>query len=215
MSDSYYFLYYLIHLLELTAAILALIHYKKYKSSTERYFLHFLWLTFIFDTVIGVLIRPLFEIDNTWAYYIYTGISFLFYYWWYHSVLLKTMYKRIILVFGFLFFIVYFFNFTKPNLHQYSFITGAFFLLILTGLYLHQLFNADYILNLKYKLSFWITIALVLFNISMIPFILLSEYFNFWVDNPIFVSILFFLNVVLYGCYMIGFIWTKKKYNHF
>ena len=111
--------------------------------------------------------------------------------------------------------ILYALNFMNIELHQYSFIIGASFLLILTGFHLHQLLNSDYTLKIKHKLSFWITIALVLFNIGMIPFILLSKYFNVWINNSAFTIIFFILNMILYSCYIIGFTWTKKKYNHF
>lgn len=215
MSDLYsYFLSYSINALEISAAIVALIHYKKYANSSERYFLHFLWVTFFVDAILGPLSR-FFELDHTWLYYGYTGISFLFYYWWYYTILVEILYKKVIIVLSIIFMILYILNGMNVEFHKYSFVIGASFVLIFAGFYLHQLFNSDYTLKIKYKLSFWITIALVLFNIGMIPFILLSKYFNIWVENSAFMIILFFLNMVLYGCYILGFIWTKKKYNHF
>ena len=75
MSTYPNFLSYLINVLELVAAIMALIHYKKYVNSSERYFLHFLWVTFFIDAILGPLSIFL-EFDNTWLYYGYTGISF-------------------------------------------------------------------------------------------------------------------------------------------
>ena len=215
MSDSYSsFLSYLINLLEFIAAIMALIHYKKYVNSSERYFLHFLWVTFFVDTILGPL-TSFFKLDNTGVYYVYTGLSFLFYYWWYYTILRNRLYKKIIIVLSIIFMVLYVINSMNVEFQKYSFVIGASFLLILTVFHLHQLFNSDYTLKIKYKLSFWITIALVLFNIGMIPFILLSKYFNVWVNNSVFFIILFFLNMVLYSCYIIGFTWTKKKYNHF
>ncbi len=215
MDSTYsYFLSYSINALELMAAIVALIHYKKYVNSSERYFLFFLWLTFFTDTILGPLFGYL-ELDNNWVYYVYTGASFLFYYWWYYTILVEKFYKKIIIVLSIIFMILYFINSTNVEFHRYSFVIGASFVLILAGFHLHQLFNSDYTLKIKYKLSFWITVALVLFNIGMIPFILLSKYFNVWVGNSTFKIILFVLNIVLYGSYIIGFTWTKKKYNHF
>lgn len=215
MSQSYpYFLSYLINAFEFIAAIIALIHYKKYVHSSERYFLHFLWVTFFTDTILGPS-SSFFKIDNTWVYYAYTGISFLFYYWWYYSILVKKLYKSIVIVLSIIFMILYIFNGMNVEFHKYSFVIGASFVLILAGFHLRQLFNSDYTLRIKHKLSFWITVALVLFNIGMIPFILLSKYFNVWINNSVFTIILFFLNMILYSCYIIGFTWTKKKYNHF
>lgn len=214
MSTYPIFFSYSINALELIAAVVALIHYKKFVNSSERYFLHFLWVTFFVDTVLGPL-SSYFKLDNIWVFYVFTGISFLFYYWWYFSILINRLYKKIIIVLSIIFLVLFVINGINVEFHKYSFVIGASFLLILTVFHLHQLFNSDHTLKIKYKLSFWITIALVLFNIGMIPFVLLSNYFNVWVDNFVFFIILIFLNIVLYSSYIIGFTWTKKKYNHF
>ncbi|GGD11482.1 hypothetical protein [Hyunsoonleella pacifica] len=207
---------YSINLFELLAVCSAAINYKKYKYSSESYFLHFLILTFIVDTILGKLVGKYTIINNIWLYYAYTGLSFLFYFWWYHTVLKNTLQKKVIILFSVLFLLVYFVCGSQVDYHKYVFVLGAVFLLVLTGFHLHDLINADdHALKIKYKLSFWITIALVLFNVGMIPFILLSKYFNVWIYNSAFTIILFFLNLILYGCYIIGFTWTKTKYNQF
>lgn len=206
---------YAVNFLELIAAVFALIHYPKYVQSTERYFLHFLWLTFFIDSVVGVFFSIFFEFDNIWVYYAYTGFSFSFYCWWYYKVLLKSLHKILSSVFFIIFLIAFYTGIFYLNMHKYIFVIGALLVLILTCLHLHQLSNSDYTLKIKYKLSFWISTALVLFNIGMFPLILLSNYFNVRMDNVVFTNILFFLNLVLYTCYIIGFIWTKQKYNHF
>ncbi len=214
MTESYLNISHSINLLELIAAIVALIHFKKYTDSTERYFLHFLWGTFFIDTILGTLFDFL-RINKAWVFYGYTGLSFLFYNWWYYTILKKKLYKTIVITLSAIFIILYIINSFNDGLKQYSFVIGASFMLIMAGFHLHELFISDYILNLKYKLSFWIATALLLFYIGMIPFMLLSKHFNLWAGNYTFFIILFFLNLCLYGCYIIGFIWTKKKYNHF
>ncbi len=206
---------YSVNALELIAAITAFIHYKKYINSTEKYFLPFLWFTFFVDAILGPVVGDFLNMDNIWIFYGYTGISFLFYFYWYHKILNNAKQKKITIIFSIIFFTFYVYNGRIIEFHEQSFIVGAFFILILTGFHLYQLSNADYTVKIKYKLSFWITIALVLFNIGMIPFILLSKHFNVRVFTTAFALILFFLNVILYGCYTIGFIWTKTKYNHF
>jgi len=212
-----YLPYYIINLIELIAAIIALISYKKYAASTERYFLHFLWFTFIIDFTAGLL-GDYFKIPNTWIYNVYMGVSFLFYFKWYHTVLVQSLYKKTAVVFTIILLTIFTTDLiTYPSNEYYSntFITGAVFVLILTGFYLYQLIYTKHSIAIKHKLSFWIAVALVLFNIGMIPFILLSKYFNLWGNNFVYITILLFLNIILYGCYIVGFLWTKKKYNHF
>lgn len=206
---------YAISSLELIAAFFALIHYKKYAQSTERYFLHFLWFTFFMDTIMGSYVGPYLKINNTWIYLFYTGLSFTFYCWWYYQVLQKRIHKIISAYLLIIYIFTFVISINNHQLQKYLFIIGAFFVLVLTGFHLHQLSNSDYTLKIKHKLSFWISTALVLFNVGMFPLVLLSDYFDVRMNNTIFNIVLFFLNLILYTCFIIGFIWTKKKYNHF
>jgi signal transduction histidine kinase len=104
---------------------------------------------------------------------------------------------------------------TIPGLggQGYAFAIGAIGILMLTFFHFYQLLNGDEVLNVKYKLSFWISTALLLFYLGSIPLILLSKYMDIRAlsCNIILLS----LNIILNGCYIIGFIWTKKKYNRF
>ena len=209
---------YLINLLQLITAIIALVYFKNYKNSTEKYFLLFLWVTFITDFSCGIL-SDYFLVNLYRIYNIYTGISILFYFYWYYSLLKLKLNTKLTFLFSVIYVIVFILNFfqTSPSdgYIDYTFVIGAVFIVILTGFYLYELANSNTIILTKYKLSFWIALALILFYVGMVPFMLLSKYFNIWGESNTFFIILLCLNVILYGCYCIGFIWTKKKYNHF
>ncbi len=211
------YLPYLINLLQLITAIIALKSYEKYKYSTEKCFLPFLWIAFLVDFTSGIL-ADYFLIHNYWVYNIYIGLSMLFYFYWYHTILIHKLNKKLTLLFSFIFILVYFANFLNNKATEfldYGFVTGAVFIVILTGFYLYQLANSNNVLSIKYKLSFWIALALILFYVGMVPFMLLSSYFNVWGGSNMFFIILLCLNIILCSCYIIGFLWTKKKYNHF
>ena len=200
-------------LVEFVAAFYATVHYKKYRASNERYFMLFLWYTFAIDFT-GVMLRS-FSIDNGWLYNIFTITSFLFYFYWYYSVLKRNAFKSITIVAALLFLGMTLLTYIVPGLsgQGYAFVTGATGLLILTVFNHYQLLKGDEVLILKYKLSFWISTALLLFYMGIIPFALLSKYLDMQGGtNSI---ILLTLNIILYGCYIIGFIWTKKEYNRF
>ncbi|MDO5969116.1 hypothetical protein Q4Q35_04780 [Flavivirga aquimarina] len=209
---------YLINVLQLITAVIALVNYKKYKFSTEKYFLPFLWIVFILDFSCGIL-ADLYSFNIYLIYNIFIGISFIFYYNWYYSILLRELHKKLTLFFAFIFVIVIITNFIlnkNDEFLDYSFVTGAIFIVILTGFYFYELANTDSIFSIKYKLSFWIALAIILFYVGMIPFMLLSKYFNLAFEaNDTFIIILISLNMILYCFYIIGFLWTKKKYNHF
>jgi len=199
----------------LITAILAVISYHKYRLSHERYFLFFLWYVFLLECV-GAVMGDILKIDNTALYNVYTITSMLFYFFWYHSILKKKSYKKIVLFFGVLLIIVAFFNmWIEPwdVYHSYTFLTGALCLLVLTLFHFNQLLNSNEVLKIKYKLSFWISTALILFHVGMIPLFFLAKYTG--IDGLKYLIILLSLNFVLYGCYIVGFLWTKKEYNRF
>ncbi len=206
---------FVVTLLELLAAIFALVHYDKYKGSKEGIFLYFLWYTFLLD-VTGAVLGYGFEQNNIWLYNAYTITSFSFYFYWYSTILERKGPKIAIPIFVAVFVIVAVASlFVQKWLeyHSYTFATGALFVLVLTVIHFYQLLRSDEVLNIKHKLSFWISTGLLLFYMGMIPLMLLSKYLGF--GGGSYYIILVSLNAILYGCYIIGFVWTKKKYNRF
>ena len=204
---------YFLPLIELTAAIIATVYFKKYLASNEKYFLFFLWYTFLMDLT-GVCLDYN-SVDNNFIYEIFTVSSFLFYFYWYYLILKFKIFRKITVLLTAIFIVMTIITHTISSLggQGYAFATGAIGILMLTLFNFYQLLNGDEVLNVKYKLSFWISTALLLFYLGIIPLILLSKYLDIkGLSNNI---ILLSLNIILYGCYIIGFIWTKKKYNRF
>lgn len=204
-----------INFVELITAILATVFIKKYVASKEKYFIYFLWLTFGIE-VIGIIMRRGFHLENFWVYNFYMIVSFLFYFFWYHSILKGENVRNAILAFALLFSGVALWNFVFQHwsgYHRYTFVVGALFTLVCAIFHFWQLLYSDEILEVKYKLGFWISTGLLLFNMGMVPLMLLNGYFKLSGTN--YYVLIISLNVILYGCYIIGFLWTKKKYNRF
>lgn len=192
---------------------MATIYLGKYRHSKERYFVYFLWFTFLLEFIAG-LIGYIFSMDNEWMYNIFMLISFSFYLSWYYSILQRKGLKKTIIVFTALFVCIAFWSFafqSWSSYHKYTFVTGALLTMVCTIFHFWQLLNSDEILEVKYKLSFWISTGLLLFNMGMIPLMLLSSHLNF--SEIQFYILIITLNIILYGCYSIGFLWTKEKYN--
>lgn len=209
------YLLFVINSLELAAAIVATIYYRKYLFSSERYFLFFLWYTFLVD-LLGAGLRPIFGMGNYWLYNAYTITSLLFYFYWYYTILKSALFKKWVVLFTIVFSAVAIYSLffqSWDEYHKYTFVTGALFVLVLTVFHFYKLLNSNEVLIVKYKLSFWISTALLLFYMGMIPLMFLTEYLN--ITGLSYLIIIISLNLILYGCYIIGFLWTKKKYNGF
>ena len=201
-------------LIELTAAIFATLFYSKYVDSNEKYFLFFLWFTFTIDLT-GVIRDQIFSMKSTLLYSIFVIVSFLFYFYWYYTVLKSKIFRLMAVLSAVLFIGITLVTQIVPDSEGqgYAFVTGTIGLLVLTFFHFYQLLTGDEVLIVKYKLSFWISTALLLFYIGILPLMLLAEHIE--IKGMNYTIILLSLNIILYGCYIIGFIWTKKKYNRF
>lgn len=203
-----------IPLIELIAALFATYHLRKYYSSNERYFFYFLWFTFLMDFT-GVVRDQFFGLKSTELYNVFAIVGFLFYFYWYYTVLKSKKFKSVALISALLYIGITVLTYIYPQYsgQGYAFVTAAIGLLVLTFLHFYQLLTGDEVLIVKYKLSFWISTALLLFYIGILPLMLLAEYIE--IKGMNYMLVLLSLNITLYGCYIIGFIWTKKQYNRF
>jgi len=204
-----------VHIVELIAAIIATRNFKKYRYSNERYFLFFLWFTVLIDGT-NAIMNSVFNIEISWLHEVFTVTSFLFYFYWYYTIFRNGFFKKTALFFATIFGCLTIAAKVFPNEMAgkgYAFISGAIGILVMTFFHFYQLLKSNEVLIIKHKLSFWISTGLLLFYIGIIPLILLASYLDIGGSN--YKTILLSLNVVLYGCYIIGFLWTKKEYNRF
>lgn len=205
----------IIHVFEMVAAILATIHYKKYKNSIDKYFLFFLWYVVITEAV-GWYYGHILEINNVWIYNIYIIISYLFFINWYYSILKSNTFKNFVMVLGFAFISVALYNSFTQDWKYYlyiTFIAGVVAVLISTLLFFSELLNGDEVLELKKNLRFWIATGMLLFSVGMVPLIIFSRIFQ--ANNEMRLIILMILNIILYSCYSFGFIWSKPRHKTF
>ena len=206
---------YIFPIIQLAAAIVGMWNYKKLVLPREKYFLLLLWFTFLVELT-HLLLKDIFAIESSLGHALYSIISFLFYFYWYYHVFEGRFSKIITLTFTIAFLVMTGLAYLFPDEmggKGYAFVTGAISLLVLTFFHFYQLLKSDEVLVVKYKLSFWVSTALLLFYMGILPLILLAEYLD--VKGASYTIILICLNLILYGCYIIGFIWTKKMYDRF
>ncbi len=208
-------LLYIITVLEFIAAIVATVYFKKYRKSSEKYWLYFLWFTFLIE-VFGASLKPNYPIGVSWIYSIFSIASVIFYFFWYYQILKTKQLRIVVVVFASLFSLMTTLAYIFPDELKnqgYAFVVGSLGILTLTLCHFYRLLNSDEVLIIKHKLSFWISTGLLLFYVGIIPLVILTKIL---VVSPLSRILIFIsLNLILYGCYVIGFIWTKKKYNRF
>ncbi|WP_430408625.1 hypothetical protein [Kordia sp.] len=201
---------------EILTAVIASIFFYKYKETTLKYFLFFLWYVTINEAV-GKYNLEILKSEKIIIYNIYLFINFTFLFFIYWNFLKNIIYKNIVITFSIIYVIVsivdiiYFENYLSELLLN-PFMIGSSFLTIIVFLYFIEILNSEKILLITRDILFWISFGVLLFNIGMIPWIIMRKYFydvfvdNYLLLNTIFRCLIFILNF----CYIIGFIWGYK-----
>ena len=109
-----------IFLFQIITVCLATKYYKKYKNSTEKYFLHFLWYTIINESI-GIYTVYYLKISYIEIYIIFIFLSFLFYFHWMLKIIKSKIRKKVIIALSVLFSGVAIYNFFTLEWNNYHY----------------------------------------------------------------------------------------------
>lgn len=191
--------------------VIGVLNFKKFRASTLKYFVFFIGYVLISEIIANSLsVQKISTVVVNNSYFVGSNLFYLFFY---SRILTKLKYKKLAYIFAGVFVLSVFMNTiffqTFINAIQtYSLILGMLFVSILIILFFSEIMNSDKILVLKKLTIFWISIGVLLFNLGIIPVLVVGELIQ-W--SGIFDYILLLLNVLMYGCFIIGFLITKKK----
>lgn len=224
-------------LIELLAALAGTYYLKKSKSIIKhsKALVYFLWTVFLVELVglysgfayytnyeyFSFVKGTLFE-SNLWWYNSFAVISFAFLSLYFISFLknrtMKFVFTNLTGLFSFASVISFFFsdNFFDTS-SVFITISGTLLILCIILYFYYELLRSDLILRILGFLPFYVSIGLLVFNLTVTPVDLLSKYFTTAEDNEIFVSlylnVYLFANFFLYLSIIIGFlVCTKKKF---
>lgn len=204
--------------LALLSFITGLFFYKKLPNNKARSLLCFLLFSFTLDYV-GSHFKRWTGLANYPIYNLYILMSFCYYIILLKLLLVKTRNRQIAFISVIVFLTSYFtyFIFVQKNLASpftYVFGIGVLLVLILSILYLLEIFNSDKILNFKKSIYFWFILGILVFHVSFLPYMLSSLFFLFEYNMTTFVIVLFILNLLMHICFLIGFICSSKEHNY-
>lgn len=207
----------LIKFLELLAAVIGTIYYKKYAHSFLRYFLFLLWIIAGVEWATWALKTFDIRSQNRFIYNILTTVQFIYYFILYYKTIRKKKYKLLIQSFLIVFLVAVIINFTfiqrlmlTMPFYSYTYIIGAILLIVTIGLFFIEILNTEKVLYFKRYLMFWISIGLVLFHTSVIPYVISISFLPALQNSNILLIILFALNIIMYSCFIIGFIVSRQ-----
>ena len=145
-------------------------------------------------------------------------ILFPAYYFMYYKTLKTEKYQSTIKLFLIVFIIIYIINwvffqhlFTENAV--YPRIIGSIFLTICVIFYFIELLQSDKIISFHRLVPFWISVGLLVFYTSTIPFTVVQNSYMLSNDNAVLkiFIIKLILATAMYLIFAFGFIWSKKE----
>ncbi|QAA81326.1 hypothetical protein EI546_06100 [Aequorivita sp. H23M31] len=199
----------------------------------SRYLVNFLWLT-VFVEILGSYAALAYFSDyryfsfvedtpfrnNFWLFNTYSVINFSFYPFYFSLFLKNKFFKNLlkILIVGFIISSVVLMIVKNTFFHQASRfvnIAGTLLLFVSIILFYFELLRSDLLLQVKRFLPFYVSVAVLIFNLCITPMDILSQYFNLTEGNELFVKlhlyVVLFANVFLYAMLIFGFLICSKK----
>lgn len=208
---------YIIYLALLSGCI-GLISMHKLPGKKAKFLVILIWFS-VLTEIVGYYFTYWTGLLNYYVYNAYMFVSFSAYILLLRSLLLKINYRMTAVYCLILFVVSFFLNiiYFKEDANRsftYSFAIGVLLVLILSCLYLVEIFNSDKILNFKRSVFFWYILGILVFHVPFTPFMLAINWFLIKQDDSVFSLVLFILNFLAHSCFIIGFLWSEKKYNY-
>jgi len=200
--------------LVLIIAIYGSFQYKNFKHVKAKYFLFYIWLIVVVE-FFGANFYKWFNIPNYPVYAVFGVLETTFLLWWYRSLLTSLKRKKIVTSFLILFLayslinVVFFQDFKTESL-TYSYALEVIFLVITICYYFIEMFNNEMVLKIRKSMYFWISLGLLLFHSSFMPFYVANKFFLFG-DVKLYSVVNFFLSLIMYTMFAIAFFKTDNN----
>ena len=228
MLDYFIETFLIVFLLELGAAVAGTIYlrYTKTRTPYSKIFVIYLWLVVVVEAIglypainyftdfsfMPFIEGTVFE-RNYWLYNSYNIVKFAIFFVFFIAQLRSRINIRIFnwILLGFV--ITTILNliltdvfFTRSS--AFTYIAGSLILMILIFVYYMELLTSDRILVFYKSLSFYISVSLLLWHVTVTPLFIYNKYFS--ISSPEFVqlhsTILKFSNYFLYSMYILAFL---------
>ncbi len=205
--------------LSLIPLFFSFLNFKKIPTYKSKFIVLSIFLTSVIE-LFGKQFTEWTGIINFYLYNFYIYTLFIIYFIILISLFNNIRYKiisiisMIIFTLSFLYNLIYKYNIIDKGVYKDTYFLAVIIFTILSSIYLIQIFNSNNILNIKKSIFFWFILGVLLFHLPFLPFMLCLEYFLIEFHSSIYWIIIFILNLIMNSCFIIGFVWTEKKYNY-
>ena len=156
--------------------------------------------------------------DDQWLYNLLGVTELLAVSYMFYNSVKENLSKKIILIVFYccLLFLFVDFMFITETINKFlSFAYGfmSFGISIMCFLYLYEIAKTEMVLNQNRVLQYWLSIGLLIFHLCNLPItVLINDLFKIGYVREL-LGIQTISSIIMYSCFTIGFIWSKRKYN--
>ncbi len=215
MTKLQLLLYELVLWLELLAALVGILYYKKLKDTYWKWFVYYLVTIFIFEAYSkwGLESHP------DWRRYFYNYLvipfEFVFFYWLYavKSLERKRLFWTSVAIYACFHVLSFFIFYNNEILNSLSYTVGVLCLIIMTFFEFQKQVKSDSIIQFQENKMFYINVGIILFYVGTLPFFSFDRYLYFHMPEIWSYYHTFFLFDVnaLSLLFIASFIWGKPK----
>lgn len=205
------------------STLVSVFYFKKFRNTKNIYFIYFIFFTFFIDKL-GYFNR-IFQIITIDGYHnnnpilnSYALITFLFFLLFYETLFKKLINKKIMklfIVIYLIFILIEIFIFKTNFINEFytkTTVFGSILFLISLILFLIEIIKNDQLIfNIEKSFVFYISIGCLLFYVGVIPIMISSKKLLL---SGMFDTILIIMNSIAHGIFVIGYIYSEKKYNY-
>lgn len=216
------------YLLEIIAAISGFYYLKKNKGSKLRPLVYFLVFTICVEALATyTYFYHLFEIlkpikntvfkSNFWLYNFYMMACLFFFIRFYSTFLSKTISIRILKLLTGLSMVVVLYYIIEHGIFFYHekvlVLWNSFAVFLCVALYFYEVLISDKILVFYRLPLFYISCGLLIWWLILPPMLLYMPYYKLIYPEVINIRafIIIGANVIMYGCFTVGFLWGKEQ----
>ncbi len=203
--------------LEIVCAITATICLRKYKHSATKWIVVYLWTVCIIELL--PTISPDLKVENVFLYNMlgiveFSTLSYIFY-----KEINTAFFKKVVFTSIMIFALILSYNiwathFQKNVFYNIAFGCSSLLISLYCCFYFYYVARTEKILHLYRTLLTWICIGLLVYHLCNLPITVLNNLLDV-IDQD--VSVLIILAIcgsIMYICFIIGFLWSKKRYNY-
>lgn len=206
--------------MEFLACFTGFLYFRKIKNSHWKFFPFYLGFIFLIEMTAKWAQRDLSNIQFVLNLYKYVGIpiQFLFFFWIFFKHDQQKDYKTWSFTALLIYVISFIFDefFMKGGVYWFnsiSYTCGNIVLLVLIIRYFYHLTKSNELLYFREKQMFWVCLGLLIFYLGTMPYFGLYNTLrnNYPALFKLYWHLQMALNICMYACFSISFIWSKSK----